>query len=237
MLLKSFTKRCLGQANVGRIDFVLHKFNRYGGGVPFNGQRFRCRIFFDLMYAFDIAYIVETGTHRGATTILLAATGLPVYSSENNLRYFSFAKLRFAFSQLEVSLRYGDSRSFLSHLIDEKLTTDKPVFFYLDAHWGKELPLQSELELIFANWSLPIVMIDDFCVPDSLYNYDDYGSGNTLDFKYISPIVKLHELAVFYPAIDSEYETGSKRGSVVLCRDSCREKIENQLNTLIGVSE
>ena len=45
--------------------------------------------------------------------------------------------------------------------------------------------LREELEIIFSTWSRPIVMIDDFAVPESAYGYDDYGPGKTLDLSYI----------------------------------------------------
>jgi hypothetical protein len=71
-------------------------------GGPFNGQKFRQRILFDLLFVFPIKAIVETGTYHGSTTALFAATSLPVYTVETRYLYFSYAKMRFLFNRHNV---------------------------------------------------------------------------------------------------------------------------------------
>ena len=106
------------------------------------------------------------------------------------------------------------------------------IFFYLDAHWYNYLPLNNELEIIFSSWNSPIVMIDDFEVPNTDYQFDDYGDIGRINLDYIAPTVDKHKLSTFFPGKDPEYETGSKRGSVVLCDLSTARKIKSHITSL-----
>ena len=78
---------------------------------------------------------------------------------------FSFVKTRFVLDR-NVHLHNKDSVEFLRELSTDASVPKERVFFYLDAHWLKHLPLREELELIASAWKRPIIMIDDFCVPD-----------------------------------------------------------------------
>ncbi len=64
----------------------------------------------------------------------------------------------------KVRLSLADSRVFLRDLL-AGLPNDRPVLFYLDAHWNEDLPLAEEARLIVEQAPLAVVMIDDFCVP------------------------------------------------------------------------
>jgi hypothetical protein len=111
----------------------------------------------------------------------------------------------------------GDSRTFLADLAKREDVPLQNVFFYLDAHWEKDLPLYDEVRLILENWRNSVVMIDDFQVPDdSGYAYDDYGNGNCLTLDYLKELIEKHQLAVFFPSAASGDETGHKRGCVIL---------------------
>ena len=166
-------------------------------------------------------------------TGFFAGTALPVYTTEIHPRFFSYSKLHFLFNRKVIHLYNQDSRSFLRTLSENRSVPKEDVFFYLDAHWGKDLPLKEELEIIFSNWKRPIVMIDDFAVPDSDYGFDDYGSGKALNLKYIESAVAAHKLAVFFPMATSAEETGTKRGSVVLCPEMTGVEIEKNIKTLM----
>lgn len=217
----------------GRLDFFRHKDLQYSWGGPFNGQKFRQRVFFDLLYHFPIKAIVETGTFLGTTTSLFGATCLPVYTTEINPRCIAYSKTRFLFNGANIFLYKRDSRSFLRKLSEDGAVAKDHVFFYLDAHWGEDLPLREELEIIFSNWKRSIVMIDDFKVPDSDYGFDNYGPGAALDLNYIAPAVSAHKLFVFFPAARPVAESGAKRGSVVLCQEEVGVEIEARLQTLV----
>jgi hypothetical protein len=232
---KKVLKAIIGESNFGRLEFFRKPKKRESWGGPFNGQKFRQRIFFDLLYYFPIKAVVETGTFRGTTTTMFVATSLPVYTVEAHPRYFSYSKTRFTFNR-NIKQFKDDSRSFLKALSKDKSVPKEGVFFYLDAHWKEDLPLREELEIIFANWVRPIVMVDDFCVPDSNYEFDDYGPGKTLDMNYIKQVVSENNLSVFFPAVNAKEETGGKRGSVILCQDIDDMKMGNVMSTLVRYS-
>ncbi len=184
-------------------------------GDGFNGQALRKRIFRELMtLSFDA--IVETGTFMGSTTGYMSeVSGLPVYSCEARRLYHFAARSRL--SRLpNVQLKGGDSRTFLRNLALGPLA-QKRVFFYLDAHWYKDLPLREEIEIIGAQWTSCAIMIDDFRVAhDEGYHYDDYGPGRVLSFELIEDVVKKYRFASFAPSSPSSEETGAKRGCLVL---------------------
>jgi len=234
MTIKDAVKGLLGDRLMGWLDFLRHPSMKpvFGGG-PMNGQKYRQRILFDLLYCFPIKAIVETGTFRGTTTALFAATALPVYTAEIHPRFFTYSRLHFLFNRDVIHLHNQDSRSFLRALSKDRSIPKEDVFFYLDAHWGEDLPLREELEIIFSNWNRPLVMIDDFAVPDSDYGFDNYGPETTLNLKYIEPIVSAHKLAVFFPAANPAEETGTKRGSVVLCAEMSGAEIDAKIRTLV----
>jgi energy-coupling factor transporter ATP-binding protein EcfA2 len=94
-------------------------------------------------------------------------------------------------------------------------------FLDLDAHWHDDLPLREEVDLIFRRWTRPVLMIDDFQVPDdSGYQFDDYGQGKKLSLEYLDPVAHLG-FTPFFPALPSSEEVGVKRGWVVLASDGC----------------
>ncbi|MEM9265151.1 MAG: hypothetical protein AAGA46_06470 [Cyanobacteria bacterium P01_F01_bin.13] len=232
-LLEKAMNKILGQANLGRLDYFRYPDMQSSWGGPFNGQKFRQRIFFDLLYHCPIKAIVETGTFRGTTTAMFAATMLPVYTVERSPRFFNYSKTRFVFNRQNLFLYQNDSRSFLRELSEDDSVPKEDVFFYLDAHWKNDLPLREELDIIFSNWKRSIVMVDDFQVPNADYKYDDYGIGKTLNLDYIESVVLTHNLSVFFPAVNSSEETGAKRGSVMICPELLGEQLDAKVQTLV----
>ena len=96
---------------------------------------------------------------------------------------------------------------------------EKQLFFYLDAHWNDDLPLQEEIKIIFNNWPLSVIMVDDFKVPDDPdYIYDNYGIGKELSIEYLDTLSYLN-FSAFFPSKKGNSETGLKRGSVILVKD------------------
>ena len=93
-------------------------------------------------------------------------------------------------------------------------------FFYLDAHWEGDLPLQEEIEIILRRFPNFLIMIDDFRVPgDSGYGFDDYGPTKMLALRDF-PFHEDRRMSVYFPTCRSEVETGTKRGCVVLVAPS-----------------
>jgi len=218
--------------SLGCLDYIRKSGAQDKWGGPFNGQQFRQRIFHDLLHHFPVNAIVETGTYRGTTTALFAQTSIPVYSVETHPRFYSFSRMRFRHLRNKIHLYNNDSRAFLAMLSENTTAPKEDVFFYLDAHWKDDLPLREELEIIFTHWIRPIVMIDDFQVPNSDYNFDDYGPGKTLNLDYLKPVISAHNISVFFPSVNAADETGFRRGCVVLCQEKTAMDIENSISTL-----
>lgn len=204
-------------------------------GGPFNGQHYRQEMFHQLLKCLNISAIVETGTFRGSTTEFMAnATGIPVYSCELSERFFHFARSRLA-SHRNVELLCKDSRSFLREVFAGGGLGSGPVFFYLDAHWGSDLPLWEELDIIFHHPTHAVVMIDDFRVPgDAGFGYDDYGPGKQLSVTNLRPNLT-SEPGLFFPRYPSDAETGAKRGAAVLAHHSLSKSIDSGVPSLARI--
>jgi predicted O-methyltransferase YrrM len=208
----------------GKLDYLRPSLRDSWGG-PLNGQARRQYMFRELISAFDIGAVVETGTYRGTTTEFFAhLTGVPVYTIERVPRYFEYARRRLA-CYPHVHPVLGDSRDFLHRLAARRDHKEDPVLFYLDAHWDDDLPLHQEIELIVTSWESAIIVVDDFQVPgDEGYQYDDYGTGKALTAEYLRRDV-LSGFSIFYPAAPSWAETGAKRGCVALVAPQLVERV------------
>ena len=201
--------------------------------VGFNGQRIRKSIFQELLSVFAVECIVETGTWIGNTTGFMAeVSGLPVYTSEANRRFYTVAKMRLAqFSDIHFEL--SDSRVFLKKLTESDIV-ERSTFFYLDAHWYKDLPLYEEIDLIAAQWHKFVVMVDDFkVVGDGGYKYDDYGKGKALELESIAEVLRRNSLVPFFPSAPSSIETGAKCGCVVIVREGDQSGRLSNLSSLV----
>jgi len=204
----------------GAWDYFRNPQLRDPWGGPFNNQQARQALFRAILGALHPWAVVETGAYRGSTTEYFARTGLPVFSAELDLHAYAFSRARL-WRASNVRILNGDSRAVLRALLDGPLGAGRGAntFFYLDAHWGEDLPLAEEIDLVFARCPDAIVMIDDFAVPgDAGYGYDDYGPGKALNAEYIGPAINAHQLAAFYPSTPATRETGALRGCVVLAQ-------------------
>jgi predicted O-methyltransferase YrrM len=215
-------KKLIGPTRLGMLDYVLDRTSKDPWGGPFNGQKARQDLFRHLLQACRPAAIIETGTYLGSSAEFMAeCSGLPVYSIEADARSYGFAKMRLR-KHHNVKLSFGDSREFITKFIEGEANkyTSRALLFYLDAHWGQDLPLFGEVATIVSSFSQAVIMIDDFQVPeDNGYGYDDYGVGKALIRGYIAPLVSQFELAEFYPRTPSATESGGRRGCVVVTRD------------------
>ena len=186
-----------------------------GLGGPFNGQDRRVEAVRDIFARVRFGSIIETGTYRATTTVLLRAlSAAPIATIEADSRYYHYARMRLFRRHIRV-IR-GDSAKVLGDLADEAPWNRGPTFFYLDAHWLDDLPLSTELEAVSSGWSDFAVLIDDFRVPGDVgYGYDDYGPGRSLELAILSPLAG-NQVAIYWPAAPSATETGARRGWVVL---------------------
>ena len=80
-------------------------------------------------------------------------------------------------------------------------------------------PLPEEIDLILGHWSRPVVMVDDFQVPDdSGYGHIVDSRGRPFSLGYVDPGGRLG-LSAFYPASPSSEETAQKQGWAILAID------------------
>jgi hypothetical protein len=203
----------------------------------FNGQELRKQIFRQLMAAFPITAIIETGTFVAETTSYFATQfDGPIYTCELDGRFLSLARARLSGADFlsRISFSQSQSTEFLGHLSQTNLVTGWS-FFYLDAHWYNYLPIREEIVLIATSWKHFCIMIDDFKVPhDDGYGFDDYGGNQALRVEKIADILAGQKISIFFPSISSQNETGSKRGCAILVRDSDVWLLEGRANLVRG---
>jgi hypothetical protein len=183
-------------------------------------------IFRDLAQAFKFDSAVETGSYRGDTTGVIAREIRGrVDTIESCPWNAGFVRGRYLFYP-EIRTVMGDSRACLRRLLTDNRYRCGNHFFYLDAHWGEDLPLAEELELIFGSGINAVAMIDDFEVPgDDGYGYDDYGAGRKLSMEYVGPVVLRYDLCTFFPIEASRNETGARRGSAIVVPSGMADRV------------
>ena len=199
----------------GRLDHRSHHrkfFFPYGG--PMNGQTARAEIVRELIEYCGVSRIVETGTFRGTTTEWFAGFNIPVLSFEVVPRFAEFSRTRLKKNK-HVRIEITNSVDGIKKMAGSNDIT----LFYLDAHWYDYLPLLDEYALIQEKFPRFIIVIDDFKVPDDAgYTYDDYGPDMQLTLEYMSPAFKKTP-SVYFPGVAAKWETGQKRGCVVITTD------------------
>lgn len=203
---------------LARFDHLVPGRNWYPNGGPMNGQSARCQLVRELAVAKRFEAVVETGAFLGATTEFLRFVfGAPVWTVEVRPRNWAFSAFRL--HGLEgVYVHRGDSRALLRELASQRHITSRSTFFYLDAHWYRDLPLWEEVNLILEYWRDPLVLVDDFKVPhDQGYGWDDYGPGARLCLEDLWSHVP-HACEISFPGIPSEMETGARRGYCLVAK-------------------
>lgn len=200
----------------GLIDYRRgHWATFYPWGGPMNGQTARLEIVRSIIEKCAIEQIIETGTYRGTTTEWFAQFGMPVLSVESQPRFASFAQRRLAHRQ-NVQIECADSVAALKRWSQASQVVSRRTLFYLDAHWQEHLPLREELEIISRRFNSWIIIIDDFNVPlDMDYGFDDFGPGRTLNLEYVRAC-NLTAAVEFFPNVVGRWETGMKRGCLVI---------------------
>jgi hypothetical protein len=152
-----------------------------------------------------------------------------VLSYELVPRFAEFSRRRLR-KRPHVQIEISDSVNGLKNHVGNP--TDVTLL-YLDAHWYNYLPLRDEYALIQEKFPRAIIVVDDFKVPDDAeYTYDDYAPDMQLTLDYLSPSFTTKP-AVFFPAVKAKWETGQRRGSVVITTDTdLAAIIEDKINLL-----
>jgi len=118
-----------------------------------------------LKEASGAATFVETGTFLGDTTAVAASMFGRVITIEASPKHFDAAAKRFRTSS-NVTCLLGNSRDMLSEAISQ---AEKPIIFWLDAHWSgsdtygsdDECPILDEIAVCVSSAPESIVLIDD----------------------------------------------------------------------------
>ena len=140
-------------------------------------------------------------------------------------RHFGFVKTRFLFDNL-ISVWFGHSKDFLKDLININIHKTKTLF-YLDAHWGIDLPLKAELNLILNNWENFIIIIDDFKVPEiPYYTFDRYKEKNEQGIYDFTKVLSLeliedqlnNDIKIFFPSLIENPEPSNSPGWICLVK-------------------
>lgn len=192
------------------LDFITddgpNYYKRIGIG-PFNNQNLRKKLIQELLVDFKPDFILETGTFLGDSTEFFGKYS-KVVSIEKSKLFYYLSKSRF-YKDDHIEIVYGESSVELKKFEN----FNKKTFFYLDAHWGEDMPLKIEIEQITNNYSDYIICIDDFAVPkNSSWGFDSY-DGVNLDIKLLQ---NLNAVKIYFPDYSSDLETGGKRGTVFL---------------------
>ena len=182
-----------------------------------NNQQEREKAVRVILHELQPSAIIETGTYLGAGAkfFLSNTQHCPIFSCEIDARFFSFCTERFR-NESRLLLFHGKSVDFLKWIDGNQIHPDANIVCYLDAHWGKDLPLRDEMNVILARWLNALIVIDNFAVPhDKGYRYDNYGKHNVLNADYLHKISD--QLLIFYPKVVSGKETGARSGCCFSC--------------------
>jgi hypothetical protein len=221
--VKRFIERFRNSALYGSLapaaaafEYIAKPHRRRAFGGPLNDQAFRRLIVEGVISACEVRVIVETGSHRGTTTEFFATSGVDrVFTVEYVSRFFWYTRMRLR-KHPGVHVLKGDSREALTSIARDHELLAKPTLFYLDAHWDADLPLAEELRIISSHWTKWVAVVDDFRVPgDAGYGFDSYGADATLDDQYCAR-VGIDGLRIYYPTLESKFESGRRRGCAVL---------------------
>ena len=223
--LKKTLLGILGKKIAGSLDYLRFP-NMKNNPTSFTAQKYRKYFAQVLKDNYKIQNIIETGSYKGDTTHYFRQLfNRPTYTVELDERHFGFVKTRFFFDNL-VSVWFGHSKDFLKDLININIHKTKTLF-YLDAHWGHDLPLKAELDLILNNWENFVIIIDDFKVPGiPYYTFDRYKEKNEegiYDFTKVLSLELIEEqlnndIKIFYPSLIENPELSNNPGWVCLVK-------------------
>jgi hypothetical protein len=114
--------------------------------------------------AMNLDVFVEGGTFKGGTAQKLSNLFSSVFTIEKSDIMFDVAKKNIGHIK-NINMLKGDTRKHL----DEILSTNDNILFWLDAHWSggdtygeeDECPLIEELQIIFRHSKNHVILIDD----------------------------------------------------------------------------
>jgi SAM-dependent methyltransferase len=186
---------------------------------PFGGNYRYLSTMIEILDWYNPLYIIETGTFVGTTTKFFSKFSSEVFSIEISKEFIEIAKKNLS-NAPNITLILGDSSIEIKNLIDNHIDSGQKSFFYLDAHWETNLPLQTEVSLILQYFLDFIIVIDDFKNEfDTDFSFDSY-DGIAIGHELIHSIDP--QLACFIPQYlaKSEWSISDKPKSFgVVCRE------------------
>jgi hypothetical protein len=207
--------------------------SRFWWNQYFNGQIKRSEFISSCLRQNEFTDIIETGTFLGSSTIALAALSESrVHSIEINSRFIESAKTRITreYPNLDINLYHGSSANVLEQILSAMDPRKQILFLYLDAHWGENLPLISEIEALNRWGGKFVALIDDFQITgDAGYGYDVY-SGHAVGPDLVPLTNKTH---LYRLRAESSFETGAKRGSGIVIHEELLKNFSQDLLSLI----
>jgi hypothetical protein len=156
----------------------------------------------ELKNKYNTNLFIETGTNDGDSLKILSQHFYALYSCELFENSYNIAKENI--KNLNNVKIYNISSSIFMENICEELKGRNDIIFFLDAHWGPNSPLLTELDIIFKYELTCPIIIHDFFVPDennnAKFGYDE-PNGVKLDINY----VKNHMDKIFDNSYDVYY--------------------------------
>lgn len=199
----------------------------------FNGQVKRTEFIASCLREIAFTNVIETGTFMGNSSIALASlSNCKVHTVEVNQKYFNSAEKRIKLHHegLNIQQYLGSSEQVLEGILRTMSPQFDTLFLYLDAHWGKHLPLNSEISILNSWGGKFIALIDDFQIlDDNGYGFDKYE--NFVIGKDLVPLTKSTKL--FRLAAPSSLETGSKRGTGIVIHVDLFERFSPSLSSMV----
>ncbi|MEK6910359.1 MAG: hypothetical protein AABW82_01150 [Nanoarchaeota archaeon] len=202
---------------------------------PLHGDPIAIESFKLLVKSYKIDCIIETGTYKGFTTSFLARAfpEIPIYTCE--LDDFNYRTARENLKEYRnVHIFKESSPNFIESLIKNKKIGKRP-FFYLDAHWFDDWPLESELNIIFNKLKSAIILIDDFKVPHNAdFSFDKYEDKECSLDRVIPNLNRANKYKILFPDYGKEVLKERRKYQDLVGYALIFQNLNKNFNKLLG---
>jgi hypothetical protein len=183
-------------------DQVQNQLQGRSGAMEFKdacgGDGFVQQELANLVRQHGIASIIETGTFDGRTTRFLASLAQHVLSI--GIDPIGFQTCRQLAGLENVWWMLGNTADMILRYVPH---LPGPYLFYLDAQWGPQWPIWSELRAVEELGLAPIIVIPDFKVPGTGLGFDASGG---VELSYVAIATSIDAI---YGQGRSRYRTNS----------------------------
>lgn len=165
-------------------EFIKPNNINWSGDLSWDGEAnltkddiFLLKEFKKLIKKHGIKKVYETGTFVGGMTKEFSKIVDEVESIEINSAIFNLASENLQEIK-NIKLHLGNSPEVLQDIVEKN---NNKVLFFFDAHWYDHNPIFDELNVIIDKNIEPIIVIDDFRVPEK----PEWGSDHPLRYESI----------------------------------------------------